>query len=750
MFHQQTVRIGLVSYALVTAFVIAVAATFLYFSHVTSTLADIADLMVKRKDIWLDITNYSERLVSFDETRRMPERIILRVQDQLAALLEADANLHTELNEQIDKLDRFPISRIYDKPITLIRTSDIPLSVRTYLANLARSPVALLGARYSSLELPDAILIKSGKVISPLDQQDEALRSLRKDLFEMRAPVEWAITAILLIAIWASWFGLLRPSLVYMLELQHTISMNEQQAHTTLSSIGEAVIVANAHGRIEMLNPAAEKLIGGPKGCGIGGPLAKVLDRCGNGFGDDHDFPVGDVLTTPRVIKRRIRLPSREAAGNERHIDLTAAPLTLPSGTRSGVVLVLRDITHELKIREQLRNSEKARALSALAGGLAHEFNNTLAVITGANDLLEIKISRMPGADGTMQRYISSIKSAVKHSSALTSQLLAIGRKSGFKLNPMDVAAPLSEVVDILRRTTDRSIEITLNIEADDCHRFTLGDHASLHSAFLNFGLNSINAIVPPGKIVVTIQHIPKEECQTLDDSETDHIRIEWTDTGRGISPENIRKIFEPFYTTRTELGGVGLGLSVAQSIIHEHNGSVTATSKPGIGTTLTVYLPCTPKRPKPTSDLQTAIVTKSGSRVLFAEDEAKTAEFMKEYLTSKGFEVLVARNGREALELYQSHRNQIDIVILDINLPLMPGHEVAQEIQKIDPHCAIIISTGYLEAGVSRSLEANGIDTILKKPYPAQHLLTEIARLQQPADQRDQAHDNPRPTDTQ
>lgn len=731
MFHQQTVRIGLASYALVTAFVVAVAATFLYFSHVTSALSDIADLTVKRKDLWLHITNYGERLASFDERRRMPDRIIFRVQNRLAALLEEDENLRTELNEKMDALDRFPISRLYEGSVARIRTDDVSQSVKAYLAKLAKSPVPLLGARYSSLELPDAILIKSGRATVPLDQQKDALQFIRNDLSRMRAPVEWAITAVLLMAIWGSWFWMLRPSLVHSVELRHKIAMNEQQAHTTLSSIGEAVIVTKGDGRIAMLNPAADKLIGEPNGCGVGSSLSQALARCGNGSDAGSEFPIVDVLTTPHVIKRRIRFPAHDSASGERHIDLTAAPLAQPGGARNGVVLVLRDITHELKIREQLRNSEKARALSALAGGLAHEFNNTLAVIAGANDLLEIKIGRMPSADGTMHRYINSIKSAVKHSSALTTQLLAIGRKSGFKLSAMDVAAPLAEVVDILRRTTDRSIEIFLNVDAIEDHRYTLGDHASLHSAFLNFGLNSIHAIVPPGKIVVTVQHVPKEECQMLDGSETDHIQIQWTDTGRGISPENIRKIFEPFYTTRSELGGVGLGLSIAQSIIHEHDGSVSASSKPGIGTTITVHLPCTTQRPKPALDLDTAIVTKSGSRILFAEDEAKTAELMKEYLTTNGFEVLVARNGREALDLYRIHHNQIDVVILDINLPLMPGHEVAQEIHKLDPQCAIIISTGYLDAGVRESLQATGVDIILKKPYPARDLLAEIARLQ-------------------
>ncbi|HRY06210.1 MAG TPA: ATP-binding protein [Hyphomicrobiaceae bacterium] len=743
MDHRQTVRSGLVSYIVVTVLVIAAAAIYLYFSYVTSTLSGISDLTVKRKNVWIDITRYSERLVSFEETGEMPDRIIRRVQDRLAEMLKKERSLHNTLDAQIDRLDRFPFTYIHSQLLARIKSKDVPDSVRQYIEKLSISPLTLLQARHSSLTLPDAIVLTNRKIMLPLDHQDEALRTLRSDISAMRTPVEWAVTIGLLFAIWVSWFALLRPSLVRSHELQDKIMMSEQQARTTLSSIVEAVVVTDKDGRIGMLNRAAEKLLGVEEGRASGTPLNKLLRTCGKDVEPQLTFSVDEILATPSVITRRIQMPPRDDGGCPRKIDLSAAPITFPNGTISGVVLVLRDITLDLKIREQLRSSEKARAVSALAGGLAHEFNNTLAIITGASDLMELKIAQSSFADQATRRYLESIKSAVRHSSALTAQLLAIGRKSGFKLAPIDVLAPLSEVIDILRRTTDRAIEITLKAEADEAHRYAQGDSASLQSMFLNFGLNSINAIEPPGAITVSIEWVqvtgPKALALGLDATLKDFIKVQWTDTGRGIPRENLERIFEPFYTTRAKTGGVGLGLSVAQSIVLEHKGSVTATSKLGQGTTFTVYLPCTSERPEIEASTEPGITADLGGCVLLAEDETRNAELMSEYLTSSGFEIVGAGNGREALELYQKHRDKIDVVVLDINLPLMPGHEVARAIHKLDPERAIIISTGYLEPNIFAALQADGITSILKKPYHAGALFAEIAKAQRTQPRREQ-----------
>ncbi|MGD9669030.1 MAG: response regulator [Hyphomicrobiaceae bacterium] len=734
MVQQPTLRSGFISKAVVTAFVIAATAIFLYFSHVSSALTDIGDLTAKRTSIWLDITRISERLVKFDETTQMPQRIILRVQQQLAKLLQTDSDLRARFHESIDNLDSFPFGYFYAAELAHVRTSDVPPTARDFIARLASSPPELVGARYSSLTVPDALLITSHKVLLPLQLQDEALRNLRSEIAQKRTPVEWTVTTVLLIAIWTTWFTLLRPSLVRSLELQQKITMSEQRARTTLSSIGDAVIVIDAQGLVQMLNPAAEVLVETPERGAIGNQLTKVLNSCCNGHDVIPDFPVDDVLNSRRVMKRRIQLPPNDIATDARQIDLTAAPIIHPGGGISGVVLVLRDITLDLKIREQLRNSEKERALSALAGGLAHEFNNALAIINGASDLMELKISGSPEADKSTRRNIDSIKNAVKHSSALTAQLLAIGRRSGFKLAPIDISTPVTDVIEILRRTTDRSIEITLDVKIEENQRYTLGDYPSLQSTFLNFGLNSINAIDPPGKILVTIERENIDAQQALalglEEGPKEYIKVRWRDSGRGIPQEIIGRIFEPFYTTRTEQGGIGLGLSVAQSIILEHKGSVSVSSKPAEGAAFTVYLPCTNQRPKPTTGIEPNTASNAGILVLFAEDEGRTAELIAEYLTSHGFEVLSASNGREALELYRNHRSEIDVVVLDINLPLMPGHEVARAIRKLDPQCSIIMSTGYLEKGVSDALEKDGITTVLKKPYPAEDLISQIARL--------------------
>ncbi len=321
----------------------------------------------------------------------------------------------------------------------------------------------------------------------------------------------------------------------------------------------------------------------------------------------------------------------------------------------------------------------------------------------------------MPVADN-IDEYIDLIINSAERAADLTQKLLSFSRKSDVTFAPLDIHSTINSTVSILEHTISKKIYLKTELKS---HNYTVnGDITLLQNIFLNIGINSSHAIPDTGEICykTSEKYINTSECRQLRLNLTPgpYLIIEISDTGCGISQENMQKIFEPFFTTKEQGKGTGLGLASAYGGVHQHNGEITVSSKLNIGTSFFIYLPLidetTPKIENKTSPF------KHGKGLILVVDDEdvmrKTGQLMLEKI---GYSVITANDGEEALTKYEDNSDIISLVILDMLMPKMDGAECLAKIRTISPSQPVIFASGYSKDKNSEIPEADGF---LKKPY--------------------------------
>lgn len=732
-----TIRTGEIAYSIVTIVAIAVIAVTFQFGRLFQSLDNKESLLNERVKLWGDITNFCDYLNNVDYAQT-PTPLIENIQEQIGNRLTLDAELRDKFRELFDAANSGVLGYLYPNEVAALTGDDIRPSVRRFVTELQKTPPPLLEARLSGLEPDDSVLIFSRKALLPLEGRVTTLRSIRAQLNALRTPLEWASVTLLPISIWAVWLIVLRPTLQQSLELQSRIEASERRVSITLASIGEAVLVVGADGTVVIANPVAEVLLGGVQGEVTGRDLSELIeftdlerDRM-----DPHLF---ELLGSTERVKRRIGILRLLRADQERLrlIDLTSAPIAATGEVEQGVVLVLRDVTTEQKLLEQLHNSDKARAVVGLAAGLAHEFNNALAIISGAQELIEIKLGKYQECSKLVGHQVKAIKGAVQQSNGLIAQLLAIGSQASLKLTVVDIMEPLMAAIGMLNQSSKGAVHIDLDARLNEAEGLVEGDAAALQRVFLNLGMNSLNAVAGDGDISIDVTRLSTDLSHGLAklagaSGARSHIVIKWRDNGCGISETNLKRVFEPFFTTRASEGASGLGLSIVRGIIVEHRGAIVAASEPDRGAEFIIYLPACelPEVNPMQSDSNFRADEGKVIRVLVVEDEQDFSDVLREYLRGHGFQVTVSANGIDAMEIFKREHEAIDVVVLDMNLPGKPGAAVEAEMRAVKPKCRIVASTGYLEPSDGPTPNLDSATTILRKPYALNELLGAIRGL--------------------
>jgi PAS domain S-box-containing protein len=722
-----TYRAAKIAYVSITMYVVLAAAYLLFAARFDSKIQEIDALVASNVDTWRKIATLSGELVELqDASNNLPPHVLHRIQENLSLLLDESGSIQGRINQGVAEINQQFISiRYRDQLVEIIREGVKP-SVQRHVRALASAPNSLFEARYTSPLPVDAVLLRSGAALDPLLKQKQELTALHAEIVGGRAPMEMSVLAVLLISIWSSWFGLLLPSFKRGKIRQEQILAAEERSRVTLNSIGDAVIVADAHGRLESMNPMAERILGYQFNEIQGRPIDDFLKLYRTSDGAPIQNPVDHVLASGGVIELANGTSLRNKSGEFRLIADAAAPIRYPDGNIRGAIVVFRDVTEEYALRNSVMQSDKLRAVGLLAGGMAHEFNNALAIISGACELMK------PGNGGAdkdsfeQQRHLEIVDQAIKRSSSLTNRLLAIGRRSEIAIAPVDLLRIVDDAVEVLRRTHDRCINIDVHCTLDQSRRAVSGDAPALQGVFINLGLNSIQSIEGPGKIDISI--VESGPPLGLETDQRNFIKVVWSDDGHGIASEDMDRIFEPFFTTKSAMGGSGLGLSVIQGTISLHSGAIEVNSKRGDGTTFTIYLPTTDRleaaAPVPTAD----VVAVVAGAILIVDDETSFLEIVAEYLTSYGYKTLTASAGTEAMTIFTQNTDQIDVVILDMNMPEISGPELARRIYEVRPDCKIIISSGYANCSIEDLDPPRFV--YLKKPYDLKDLLGAIAQV--------------------
>jgi len=388
----------------------------------------------------------------------------------------------------------------------------------------------------------------------------------------------------------------------------------------------------------------------------------------------------------------------------------------------------ITDITEQRQLEEQLRHIQKMDAVGTLAGGIAHDFNNIIQAIMGYTSVLKARIG---DADAGAEE-IESIERAGLRASELTTQLLGFARGGKYEVRPVDLNQVVEKVVSMVRHTFDRSIEI--RTELADGLSAVEGDAGQLEQTVLNLCINARDAMPKGGILTLGTRHesfTGGEEGAPEGAPRGTYISLSLSDTGVGIPPENIPRIFEPFFSTKDPGKGSGMGLAMAYGIVKNHGGTLDVRSVPGKGTTFRVLVPASSKEilpsPAPVPDEPVVGGTET---ILFVDDEESLRMLAVGMLGRLGYQVLTAGNGLEAVKTFAERRGEIAVVILDMTMPGMGGEETFHRLKEIAPSARILISSGYAMEGRPQSLLSAGAAGFLQKPYRVGTLAATLRRI--------------------
>ena len=398
------------------------------------------------------------------------------------------------------------------------------------------------------------------------------------------------------------------------------------------------------------------------------------------------------------------------------------SPVRDSSGTITHFLAVKEDISARKMLEQQLWQAQKMESLGTLASGVAHDFNNILGIILGYASLLRQKSLVVERAGP----YVDSIITAAERGAGLVKQILTFARKSEFKLANVDVNSIIGELTTMLGETFPKTITLSLQLKKD-LPSLSI-DRTQLHQALLNLCVNARDAMSDHGSISIATRLVDgKSLAHRFPNSQgNDYVEISVSDTGSGIDEATKGRIFEPFFTTKDIGKGTGLGLSVVFGVVQEHQGFVDVESELGKGSTFRVYLPL-PTGSVIASEREGMEIERqlAGTEtVLVVEDEELMRELVATVLKDRGYRVLEAADGEEALKIHAANRGMIEVVLSDYGLPRLDGWEACRRMKKNDPKLIVFLASGYLDPQVKSQISAGGVAGFIGKPYSPNEIL--------------------------
>ncbi len=366
------------------------------------------------------------------------------------------------------------------------------------------------------------------------------------------------------------------------------------------------------------------------------------------------------------------------------------------------------------KLEYQLHHAQKMEAIGTLAGGVAHDFNNMLGGIMGATELLAFYL---PDDAKARQLHQIILESAIR-AADLTRQLLTFSRQTIKLSTTINLHKIIEEVITLIQRTLDKQISLEVNLGAE--RSIIVGDPSLLHNAVLNLCINASHALPAGGTLCLNTQEITLDEhfCKTssFELHSGQYIEIEVRDNGCGIAQEHLGRIFEPFFTTKETGKGTGLGLSSVYGTVQQHSGSITVYSEQGIGSTFQILLPLTEN--SKICEMPVGEVKRGSGSILVVDDEEVMRSTAKAILEALGYEVILAEDGQVALDLFSQHKDRIDLVLLDMIMPVMNGRECFEKLKKQDPQVSVILSSGFSTEDDLQEMKISGLKGFIRKPY--------------------------------
>ena len=497
---------------------------------------------------------------------------------------------------------------------------------------------------------------------------------------------------------------------------------------TVVEHTDDAVVGVTPEGVITAWNGGAERMFRYTAEEVLGKPATMLADEAGSG---DQEDVLARIRRGERGLAYETRQPRKD--GTPVDVSLTITPIQDQAGTVIGASAVARDITaareateRQRAIEERTNQAQRMESLGKLAGGVAHDFNNILAIIANYTDFVIEETTGQPD----VQADLTQVRTAVERATNLTRQLLTFTRAEAIQPQDVDLNAAVIEAQTMLKRTIGEHINLIAvpSPQSPTVH----ADPGQLQQILLNLVINSRDAMPEGGTLVL------EANTATLDGTEVNmqpplpagiYARLLVSDTGQGMSPETARQIFEPFYTTKPAGKGTGLGLATVYGIVTEAGGSINVYSELGIGTTFRIYLPlvtaaadtaASPVLPHPTSPRA------DGRTVLVVEDEPALARVITRILTNAGYHVVTAADGAEALNLHEEHG--CDVLLTDVTMPEMSGPRLAELLHQRHPDLPVLYMSGYSNGLLGTTHILDEDIAFIEKPFTTSALLHKLA----------------------
>jgi PAS domain S-box-containing protein len=500
------------------------------------------------------------------------------------------------------------------------------------------------------------------------------------------------------------------------------IEQQLKQFEAIVESSDDAIIGKTEAGIITSWNRGAEIIFGYSADEMIGQPMTRlipeerkseepeILARIQQGGSIDH-------FETERIRKDGTRI----------RISATISPLKDTHGKIVGASKIARDITRQHQLEEQLRQSQKMEAIGQLAGGVAHDFNNILAVIQMQVELAKIEGNLSPD----QAESIDEIQVAANRAANLTRQLLLFSRRHKLQSRELDLSDSITGMTKMLRRILGEDIQIQFRYASQPL--LIQADAGMMDQLLMNLTVNSRDAMPDGGQLLIETAAVDFDELAARQFAQARpgaFVRLSVSDTGCGIPAEIVPRIFEPFFTTKDVGKGTGLGLATVFSIVQQHQGWIGVYSEKGQGTTFHIYLPRLTKTatPKPAKPPGLAVATGGDEMILLVEDDAALRSALHKALSQLGYRVREAANGAEALQIWQAHRDEIDLLLTDLVMPGgMTGKALGEQLLRENPKLKVIYASGYSAEVAGKNFPLEEGVNFLPKPFQAQVLAQTI-----------------------
>ena len=555
---------------------------------------------------------------------------------------------------------------------------------------------------------------------------------------------------------------------LYRHELQLQLKESKEWLATTLGSIGDGVIATDKQGNVILMNSVAEKLTGHGQKEAFNSPIEQIIPLSDERTCQPIVNPVRRVLESGETVYLANHAVLVRDDGGMIPVEDSAAPIRDSKGTLTGVVLVFRDVSerrrhdqeieryqkhleeivqertkellntnrrlqkeiHEreksegerISLQDQLARAEKMKSLGLLAGGIAHDLNNTLGPLVGYPELI---LRKLP-ADSPVRRQVEKIQLAAQNASDVIQDLLTLARRGRYELAPLNVNDVIHEYLESpgLEKMRAERPEVELNLRIDPELPQIDGSPSQLSKVIMNLIVNAYDAMPQGGRLTIETgsSFFHKLESGHERIKPGDYIWVRIADTGTGIPEENLKRIFEPYFSSKSmqSRSGSGLGLAIVYGVVKDHNGYYDVFTEVGEGTEFILYFPKSTAKNK-TADLRS--VTVGGEeRLLVVDDDENQRELMNDILGDLGYDVTVAANGHQAIE--KLRHASFDLVLLDMIMEKgFDGLDTYREMVAVAPGQKAIVVSGYAPTERVKELLAMGGGTMLKKPYTFQQL---------------------------